>query len=220
MVVKLNDEQIAYATQWWPHFGTNIIAKDLGIDPISIKRFVDCAKLHILDKPDRLCTVCRINYQVSKLNGLRQPAKCSECISIKRKELRIDKERETRALMTFDSFFKASARTLNYRNRTRHNSDIVVTYLDLIDIYNNQDGLCFYSGVKIEMPYGIINEYGVNAGDMNPNVLSFDRFDSNLPYSKENIRICTYQVNIAKNSYTADQFVSMCVAVAANNFIK
>lgn len=217
MIIKLNDEQIAYVKEWWPHFGTVIVAGDLGIDSTSVKRFVDGAKLHILDKPDRLCTVCRVNYQVPNLNGRRQLARCKDCIAVNRKELRIDREREIRKLMTFDSFFKASARTLNYRNRTKHDSDALVSYLDLIDIYNTQNGLCFYSGVKLHMPYGISSDYGVNAGSMNPDVLSFDRFDSNLPYTKENIRICTYQVNIAKNSFTSNQFITMCRSVVVNN---
>lgn len=82
---------------------------------------------------------------------------------------------------------------------------------------NSNNGLCFYSGVQLDMPYEVETEFGVKAGSMNPNVLSFDRYDSNVPYIKHNIRLCTYQVNIAKNSYTSEQFIAMCALVAAHS---
>lgn len=144
MIIKLNDEQIAYVKQWWPHFGTTIVAKDLGLDSVSVKRYVDANKLHILDKPLRLCTVCRVNYQRVATTSLhRQPAKCLDCIANRRRLLRIDNEYLVRSTMSLESFFRASANTLNYRNRTRHNSDANITYLELIDLYEQQQRFMF-----------------------------------------------------------------------------
>lgn len=220
MIIKLNDEQAAYVNKWWPHFGTVIVANDLGLDSASIKRYVDINKLHILDKPLRLCTVCRVNYQrPNSASGRRHPAKCIECASGDRKVVRAINDRSTRAKMTFEDYFRVSANTLNYRNKTRYGVSDRITFLDLINMYKEQDGKCFYSGIELFLPYGdnISGEFGTAAGSMNPNTISFDRYDSGIAYTKDNIRLCTYQVNVAKNAFTAEQFTAMCASVTSHS---
>lgn len=220
MIVKLNDEQIAYVNQWWPHFGTAIVAKDLGLDSVSVKRYVDANKLHILDKPLRLCIVCRVNYQrPNSESGRRHPAKCFECGSLKRKVVRKANDFLVRGSMTLEDYFRVSANTLNSRNKLRHKVDDRITWLDLIEIYRVQNGKCFYSNVELYLPFGdnVTGEFGITAGSMNPHTLSFDRYDSNIPYTKDNIRLCTYQVNMGKNVFSSEQFKAMCAAVASHS---
>lgn len=74
----------------------------------------------------------------------------------------------------------------------------------LMDLWNVQDGKCFYSG--LEMTYDRNDLYTV----------SVDRVDSNKGYTQDNVVLCCWSVNSMKNSYSTDEFLFLCNSVVEN----
>lgn len=66
----------------------------------------------------------------------------------------------------------------------------------LIDLYEKQSGLCYYS----KMPMN------TDIRDKSLYKISVDRLDSSLPYTKDNIVLCTVGMNYCKNSSTVEEF--------------
>lgn len=89
--------------------------------------------------------------------------------------------------------------------------DITLEYLD--SLYEKQNGLCYFSGRKLILP-SKNKSFTKNKHLWN---VSVDRIDSNLPYTKDNIVLCTSIVNICKNSLSNDQFIRLCKDISNNN---
>lgn len=68
---------------------------------------------------------------------------------------------------------------------------------DLFYIYNEQSGLCFYSGEKLEWKLG----HGKNG----PCAVSIDRVDVNYCYLPNNVVLCTKRMNTIKLDLTIDE---------------
>lgn len=79
--------------------------------------------------------------------------------------------------------------------------DIDTDYM--IQIWEQQEGVCALSGVKFSMVKGTKNK-------KNPNVATIDRIDASKGYIKGNVRLVTYQVNTALNQWGTKQFLKMC----------
>lgn len=73
-----------------------------------------------------------------------------------------------------------------------------ITFEDFIGCYT---GECALTAWELAMGYG-----GCTA--------SFDRIDSTKPYERGNVQWVHTMVNMSKNKYAQDQFISMCKAVA------
>lgn len=78
--------------------------------------------------------------------------------------------------------------------------DITNDALD--NLYDEQEGLCAYTGAKLSF----------NDGDVNK--VSLDRINSSLPYTIDNVQLTCAYVNICKQSLSHEDFVAMCHAVA------
>lgn len=70
---------------------------------------------------------------------------------------------------------------------------------DLLEIYNKQNGLCFYTGLKMDID-----------NKDNYYVLSVDRLNSNIGYFKENMVLCCWMVNTMKMHFEIKEFLKMC----------
>jgi len=81
--------------------------------------------------------------------------------------------------------------------KRKHYYDISLD--DLLDIWNNQEGICQYSGVKLLHP---------NEGGNNLNTASLDRIDSKLGYVKGNLQFISIICNQAKNNLTHENMVT------------
>jgi hypothetical protein len=64
----------------------------------------------------------------------------------------------------------------------------------LVTLWNNQNGLCAVSGIKMQTKSG-------TREDKNPYRASLDRIDNNLGYIKGNVRFTTHWVNNAKSTW-------------------
>jgi hypothetical protein len=80
--------------------------------------------------------------------------------------------------------------------KRKHNYDISLQ--DLLDLWDDQKGICIYSGVKLVHP---------NEGGNNLNTASLDRIDSTKGYVKGNLQFISIICNQAKNNLIHDDMM-------------
>ncbi len=105
-------------------------------------------------------------------------------------------------------FFKASFVYWKDRAITK-GKDFTLTIGQLDEIYNRQDGKCFYTNQKFTL--------ATHAKHcLLESNISLDRIDNSKGYTFDNVVMCLKMVNIARNVYTQDEFITMCRQVARN----
>ena len=82
-----------------------------------------------------------------------------------------------------------------------------IEYEDLHRIYDEQEGLCALTGVKM-------THYRDGSGIPNPDNISIDRIDPEGSYNKSNIQLVCHHVNMMKWILTNEQFKEICHRVA------
>jgi len=94
----------------------------------------------------------------------------------------------------------------------KHGFEFRLIEQDLIDQFNKQQGLCYYTNLPMDMEIGS-NDW---------NVVSIDRIDSDIGYVPSNIVLCRKIANFMKNTLSIDQFkyeiveLSKCLVTQAN----
>lgn len=92
------------------------------------------------------------------------------------------------------------------RRSERKGISFDITDADLIELYNKQDGKCYYSGIPMERVPKIDNYYNV----------SIDRIDSNVGYTRNNIVLCCDSINTMKNSMPKEFFIELCRKIVSH----
>lgn len=100
-----------------------------------------------------------------------------------------------------DIAYWCRTRLRSFRNRT-HSSDLTADYL--VQLYEEQKGLCYYTGEPMIMPIGKSHQDG----------MSLDRMDPDKGYTRGNVAWCKYKINTMKSNRTKDEFVALCRAIA------
>lgn len=78
---------------------------------------------------------------------------------------------------------------------------------DLESVWENQKGLCPYSGVSLQMPsYRQKNNLIYTA--------SLDRIESHLPYSRDNVQFVSAAINHMKGELSHEQTIELCRMIA------
>lgn len=80
---------------------------------------------------------------------------------------------------------------------------------DIKATYNLQNGECFYSGHKLDIPKNFCSKW-LN----NPKNVSIDRIDPKQGYTKGNIRLVSKNVNFSKYTMSHDEYIALCREVA------
>ena len=83
--------------------------------------------------------------------------------------------------------------------------DWEITLDDIADLYEEQEGQCALTGWDIVFP---------ECGHAQLTTVSIDRIDSSFGYLKENIQLVDKRVNMMKQSYSQEEFILVCMAVA------
>ena len=85
--------------------------------------------------------------------------------------------------------------------------DETLTSKDLIELWEKQKHRCFYSGIPMTF-------------DKNDklHLVSIDRVDSSIGYTKENIVLCTYAFNSFKFNYDVETIVKFIQEIKNNNY--
>jgi hypothetical protein len=184
-----NEENTSYLTEWWPHFGTYAVADDLGLTRPQFKAKADKMKLKLLPKGERMCVVCREERQVSRRYGLR----CRAC------SLSARRGRNS----SMEAWLSDRAREFRYRSVKLHNIESDITTEFLADLWEKQDGKCYYTGEPLLTP---IN------GDRTRRdwrLASLDRVDPSGGYTTSNVVWACWAANHMKRNLTLDEFYSI-----------
>lgn len=73
--------------------------------------------------------------------------------------------------------------------------------------WDNQKGICPYSGVKLQFP-------SYKQKNSSTTVASLDRIDSNLPYTENNIQFISAAMNYMKNVLSHEETMELCRTIA------
>lgn len=190
-------EKVDQLIEWWPHFGTNVMANILQLKRTQVKAKSDKLKLKILPKEQRLCSCCKLNFQYSRAAGL----KCKNCFSKRRREIRIEYDSNLDQETILVNWFKRIMRTIRYRSKQ---TDLSIDYL--MSLWNNQNGKCFYSNLSMTPP-----KYGEGRNMFSP---SIDKIDPNKDYIVGNVVWATWACNAGKNEWSIDEYFKICKSVS------
>lgn len=117
--------------------------------------------------------------------------RCKRCENLNHRK-RFDLSPEKRATILFHSSKNTSK---------RKGIPFSLTKEDILNQYKFQNGKCYYTGIPLS---SISND---------PNKMSIDRKDSALGYTKENIVISSWHVNIMKRTYSEEEFLELCKTI-------
>lgn len=107
--------------------------------------------------------------------------------------------------------FKYSLNKARSRSKERgEETNLTLEYLK--QVYDSQNGLCTYTGIKMEIPRSSQDEDIKKS----PTKLSLDRVHSSAGYSKGNVEFVCYCVNVMKNDFTKDQMIDF-ISLIKNN---
>jgi len=91
----------------------------------------------------------------------------------------------------------------HYRRLKKRKHEINVTLEDLLEQWNNQNGICVYSGIQLVHP-----NYRGNRSNLNTS--SLDRIDSNKGYIKGNLQFVSIICNQSKNNLSHEDMLNFC----------
>lgn len=153
-----------------------------------------------------ICNHCRKEFlkdssEVKRNSKLDRPNYCSlNCVGKSRKEEFLKLKRTTSHLNKYNrkdefSIFRKHLKSI--RSRTKI-SDLSLE--DMLEVWNNQKGICIYSGIKLQPAKYI----GYNDPRF---TMSVDRIDSTKGYIKSNIQFTSLAMNHMKHNMTHEQMV-------------
>lgn len=170
------------------------IAKDMGL--ISKKSQQIQEQLNLTKEGKRKCRTCNNIFPYTE-EFFRTRSMCKECAKTKRK----GKYQSNITNLTLEKLLILRNRTC-YGRACKKGLEFNLTPEYLMELYHNQKGMCYYSGIKMEIAIkGTTNNY---------NTLSVDRIDSTKGYVKENVVLCCDCVNTMKMNLPTNEFVSIC----------
>lgn len=102
--------------------------------------------------------------------------------------------------------------SLKHNARTRQ-IDFSLTPFDIEAIYQRQGGKCYYTGIPL---FSTNQEYIHRDNTGRLDCLSFDRKDSDLGYTADNLVLCCATMNYAKKDWGATEFQAFLRRAALN----
>lgn len=164
---------------------------------------------------NKICTICtkakpidQFYYKTykSKTSGEQYKRYRSECIDCSKQhrafytqenyELVYSKKKAKRINSKDDIQFHVQEKISTWRKASITKSDLTVDYL--VNLYNIQDGYCYYTGEK--MVFGWVD------GKVQHNTLSLDKLDPQKGYIQGNVVWCSYLANTMKQNMTEQEF--------------
>lgn len=165
--------------------------------------------LHPHDR--RCCSKCftifkgmRANFHVKKREKSGQPALsvwCKTCKNSYSAEIRGEYRK------TPETFI--SSRVAGYKHRAKQDGvDFNLTAASLIEIFNRQEGKCYYTGQQLD--FTLVAPKRNYPHRRTP---SLDRLSPRSGYVEGNVVWCCYYVNRMKNDLTESEFISACKTI-------
>ena len=76
--------------------------------------------------------------------------------------------------------------------------EITITPEDLVSLYKEQGGNCYWSGLPLDPKFNNIKHH--------PFAISPERLSNSGPYSKDNVRLCRRMFNLGRMAFPEDDF--------------
>ncbi len=136
------------------------------------------------------CYMCKNIFNDVKYIGIRKAkrVRCNECNKKYYRQYRY------KNLQDIDKFF----RQMSCKIRSRSGGLQELTYEFLKNLYNKQEGKCYYTGKKMVLK------------KRNFDLISIDRKDSNKGYFEDNVVLCRFGINVMKSNMEIDRFIKVC----------
>lgn len=149
-------------------------------------------KEHDETEPTLFCRSCKEQLPESRFEPQRRNAKRATCTRCKREAVYAKVNGDVSA------YLQKLWSSLGH-NRKKQGFDWNVTVDDFVEIYERQGGRCALSGV-------VLTHYRDGGGAKSFNC-SIDRISPQLGYTKKNIQIVAYSVNIMKGTMDEYEFI-------------
>ncbi len=188
------EEKVALLIKWWPHWGTEELAKQLVLTKRQVKAKADKLKLGMLSKIEALCLNCKQERQSLRRYGFN----CKRCALDKRKR---DRRNHIKPMK---KWMGELLRTLKYRSK--ESCDLSINFL--IKLWTQQKGKCFYSNLPLAEP--------VYGSGRNVYRASLDRVDSSKGYVKKNVVWSLWICNAGKSDFPVEKYLDLCEIVSKN----
>jgi hypothetical protein len=156
------------------------------------------------------CNMCKelkpadqFHSDKSSINGLQ--GYCKECTNI-----RMQNYYDKGGLRVFMVKIFRHLR----KNAERRNIPVEIDLQYLLDLYENQKGLCALSGIKMDFKSYKSRDKQRTASKHN---ISPDRIDPSKGYVPGNVQLVCAVVNAMKWDYSQDDFIEMCKIITYRN---
>lgn len=156
--------------------------------------------------PEKICKKCKIlkkieEFEIARFKNKNRPEYirhiCRACNDQSKREYYQYKKDNNIALSlnkSYDKYLKSLYNKIFNRNKIA-----TITFNDLLDIYNKQEGKCNLTGEILTFDK---NNQLTN--------ISIDRIDSNIGYEKGNVQLVCHYVNIMKWNKSVDELKIWC----------
>lgn len=125
-------------------------------------------------------------------------------------DLVYSKKKENHKIHKNNIRFHVQNKIATWRKASIILSDLTVDYL--VQLYEQQDGYCYYSNEK--MIFGWVD------GKVHHNSLSLDKLDPNRGYIQGNVVWCSYLVNTMKQNMSESQFYTYLQNILRNKNVQ
>jgi len=117
---------------------------------------------------------------------------------------------DKRYVKTVDDYSPMRALLAKIRQRSRYKHlEMTLTLESLKAVWDNQNGICPLTGWQLVLP----RDTGAPRGHPMPNTASIDRIDNNRWYVDSNIRIVSFQANVARSTFDDECLLAFCQSV-------
>lgn len=169
--------------------GTHALRHLLKLDPTLKKRYLEIrTKLHC----NIICKYCQNTYKGNRFK-INKENVCKDCA----------KDNSDNSKYTVEGRI---SKACSLAKRRHPEFDIDTKYL--INLYNEQDGLCYYSNLPM-----VPNSYGNVRED---SLITIDRKDSNIGYLKGDVVLATWKANRVKTDIPLKEFRNYCDIISNN----
>lgn len=166
-------------------------AKKLGLQSVHSKLMME--QLRLKKQNERRCSKCKQILPYNNKNFNNDKRTCKKCEADAALS-RFYNLKENPTLLNLLKSRMAAAKSRSKKKNILFNLDIEY----LLNVYHNQKGKCYYSGIDLKIKIESCNN--------NRNVISVDRINPELGYIKGNIVLCCDVFNTMKNNMNPNQF--------------
>ena len=160
-----------------------------------------------MSQKTRTCTLCKKRRKIKFFEAREQTGGgvtyrgiCRDCHVI---------DRNRKRSSSYKSFLNLLHNQLRHTRVSKFpDKDWEITPEDLIEIWDEQDGLCALSGVLMTH-----NRAGCGKKDLN---VTIDRIDPSVWYVRSNIQLVCQRANIIKHTLTEDMMLWWCENIVRN----